>query len=532
MISGGGALAAPVEKFWNALGIVLVQGYGMTETTALITLNHPFHVASGTIGKPLAGREVKLGADGEVLVKGAMISGATWQGGELTSAKTSGWRPATWPRCSPPASSFIGRKSEVIVTASGVNLHPEDMEAAVEEQPGVAACAVVPIETAAGPEACAVLAVRGAGEQAAAVERANAKLAEYQRIRRWVLFPEPDLPRTSTGKVRRKAVESWLTGIQTASTGAGPHAEAFSPQSDWLLALIAQITGEKSPGIGDELRLGEDLHLDSLGRVQLAAAIEQKLGMAPESSMLDTVQTLGELRAIVSGAAEPQPAAQPPAGTAEPALSLQKGLDSETRETKLPSEFSRRNHVYPHWPWRAPFTWIRGAFIEAAMRPLVWLLANPRVQCPANLAEQVHEPILIVANHITAYDAPLIQYALPGSMRRAIAAAMSAEMLDGFRRFRNPDWPSGKRGFYPFGALAWLFLTGLFNVFPLPRLRDFQRSFAHAGEALDRGYNVLVFPEGTRSAAGRLAPFRAGIGLLVRQATPRCFPSLCGAWAS
>ena len=80
-VSGGGALAGPLEQFWNGLGFVLVQGYGMTETTALITLNHPFHVARGTIGKPMAGREVKLGPDGEVLVRGAMISSAVWQGG-------------------------------------------------------------------------------------------------------------------------------------------------------------------------------------------------------------------------------------------------------------------------------------------------------------------------------------------------------------------------------------------------------------------------------------------------------------------
>jgi long-chain acyl-CoA synthetase len=64
LISGGGALPGPLEKFWNTVGLVVVQGYGMTETTALITLNHPFHVAQGTIGKPLAGREVKLGPDG------------------------------------------------------------------------------------------------------------------------------------------------------------------------------------------------------------------------------------------------------------------------------------------------------------------------------------------------------------------------------------------------------------------------------------------------------------------------------------
>ena len=81
LISGGGALGGPLEQFWNALGLVVIQGYGMTETSALITLNHPFHVARGTIGKPLSGREIMLGPDGEVLVKGAMISGGSWSGG-------------------------------------------------------------------------------------------------------------------------------------------------------------------------------------------------------------------------------------------------------------------------------------------------------------------------------------------------------------------------------------------------------------------------------------------------------------------
>jgi long-chain acyl-CoA synthetase len=102
-------------------------------------------------------------------------------------------------------------------------------------------------------------------------------------------------------------------------------------------------------------------------------------------------------------------------------------------------------------------------------------------------------------------------------------------MLEDFRHFRNPDWPAGKRGFYPLGPLAWFAATALFNVFPLPRARDFQRSFAHAGEALDGGYHVLVFPEGTRSAAGRLARFRPGIGLLVKQSGTAVLPvALCG----
>jgi long-chain acyl-CoA synthetase len=76
----------------------------------------------------------------------------------------------------------------------------------------------------------------------------------------------------------------------------------------------------------------------------------------------------------------------------------------------------------------------------------------------------------------------------------------------------------------PFGPIVWLLLTAVFNVFPLPRQRGFQRSFAHAGEALDRGFHVMVFPEGTRSAEGVLANFRPGIGLLVKQASTVVLP--------
>jgi long-chain acyl-CoA synthetase len=557
LISGGGALPAAVEQFWNRLGFVVVQGYGMTETTALITLNHPFKVAQGTIGKPLPGREVKIGTDGEVLVRGPMISSATWSGGQLRQREDDWLSTGDLAQAEPTGElRFLGRKSEVIVTGAGVNIHPEDLEAAIENQPGVAACAVVPVDTPAGPEPCAVLALRGPAEQApAAIESANAHLAEFQRVRRWILWPEPDLPRTSTGKVRRKAVASWLAEHNASRNGARPPDAAPFAASDWLLSLIAQITGETPPASSDELRLSEDLHLDSLGRVQLAAAIEEKLGMPPESGWLEAVQTLGELRRLVASGEEasPQPASQSKKRRESPPSVMTPGLDegaldipAETRPLQIDSLSAAsqampfqdsaekvtqkiavsvpkprgRHYTYPHWPWSAPVHLCRAAFIEIVMRPLVRLLAKPRVFGPPDLGISVDQPILIVANHVTTYDGPLLQYALPGRMRRRIAAAMSGEMLDDFRHFRNPE--TGR--FSLFGPIAWFLVTALFNVFPLPRLRDFQRSFAHAGEALDRGYHVLVFPEGTRSPAGELARFRPGIGLLVKQSNTAVLP--------
>jgi long-chain acyl-CoA synthetase len=560
LISGGGALPAAVEQFWNGLGFVVVQGYGMTETTALITLNHPFKVAQGTIGKPLPGREVKIGADGEVLVRGPMISTATWSGGELRQREDEWLSTGDLAESEPTGElRFLGRKSEVIVTGTGVNIHPEDLEAVLEEQPAVAASAVVPIETPSGPEPCAVLAVRGSAEQAsAAVEAANARLPEFQRVRRWLVWPEPDLPRTSTGKVRRKAVAVWLAESQATRNGTAGEKAKSPASSDWLLTLIAQITGETPPGNGRELRLAEDLHLDSLGRVQLAAAIEEKLGMPPESGLLEEVQTLGQLRALilngnqasdrpnairrvdtatgeystrentppnfVNASSREESGAKSELSHARESVALCDGAANRSAEAFAPQQRrgkADRRLVYPHWPWFIPVRWIRSAFIELIVRPLVRLMAKPRVFVPDHLAHQLREPVLIIANHVTTYDGPIVQYALPGHMRRRIAAAMSGEMLDDFRHFRNPE-RTGR--FSPFGPVAYFLLTALFNVFPLPRLRDFQRSFAHAGEALDRGYNVMVFPEGTRSESGKLGRFRPGIGMLVKQSQTAVLP--------
>ena len=528
LISGGGALSESVEQFWNALGFVLVQGYGMTETTALITLNHPFHVVKGSIGKALPGREVKLAEDGELLVRGPMIANATWSNGALHSRADEWLRTGDLVETKPSGEfKLIGRKSEVIVTAAGVNLHPEDIEAVIEQEPGVRACAVVATETASGPEPCAVLAFRGTREQAeAAIQRANGRLAEQQQISRWQQWPEPDLPRTSTGKIRRKAVAAWLAGRQGAASPSS--AASLSAGSDWLLNWVAQITGEAHASGADELRLSEDLHIDSLGRVQLAAAIEERAGITLDDNVFEQMRTLGDLRRWLAASPTAESYAPPAVAQARATESVPNTqLEAPPQGASLPATESESRpasskYLYPRWPWLLPIRWLRTAFIEILLRPLVWLLVDPRVVAPQPL--RAEKPMLIVANHVTTYDVPLLQFALPAAIRRSMTVAMSGEMLEDLRHFRNPERRTAIAKFYPIGPLAYALITALFNVFPLPRQRDFQRSFAHAGEALDRGLHVLVFPEGTRSQDGALAQFRPGIGLLVKESDAPVLP--------
>jgi long-chain acyl-CoA synthetase len=452
-ICGGAALSPTGEQFWNLLGFIVVQGYGMTETTALVSLNHPFHAAEGTIGKVLPGREVKLTDEGEVLVRGDTISNTTWQHGELKKQESEWLATGDLAEFDQHGNlRFKGRKKDVIVTSSGLNIYPEDLEASLLRQHLVKACAVLETTADHGPEPLAVLVLSGGDDPSAAVDAANKELAEFQQIHRWIVWPEADLPRTSTGKVLKREVASRIAAGEFAATGTP----------------AGKVAG--------------DLNLDSLGRVQLQAQLEQQYGVSLDDAALQQVKTEQDLQNLVR---------QAPAQNAQPT--------------------ARSEHTYPQWPWNPVQQLIRSTFLELIATPLVWLLTNPKVAREAR--KWPSTPLLIVCNHITSYDAAFILYGLPGRLRRRCAIAMSGEMLLDFKRGRN----QGNWFLDLVAPIAYFLITALFNVFPLPQSSGFRRSFRHAGEAIDRGYSVIVFPEGHRSEDGTPQPFKSGAGLLWKE---------------
>jgi len=474
-ICGGAALDAETEKFWDRLGYAAIQGYGLTETTSLVSVNHPFRLGKGSIGKVLPGREVKLAEDGEILIRGGGVAAGYWnksgQGraaGEVTDKD--GWYRTGDVGALDEAGNlyFKGRKKEVIVTPGGLNIYPEDLEAALRRQPEVKDCVVVGMERGGNAEPCAVVILRGDARVAGVVERANQSLAEFQRMRMWIEWPQEDFPRTSTQKPRRNLITEFAAR-RILQTGGEDLASA-NP----VMELIGRITGRSVKGLKGDAALDAEIGLSSLDRVELISALEDRYQIDLSETRFSAARTLGDVERMLSGEARP-----------------------------------RAEYHYPRWVLRWPVTWLRWLAHYLLMQPAMMVLGWPRIEGRENLRGW-SGPLLVVCNHISDVDFAFVQGALPARLRIRIVIATRGEALESLHT------PPASRGL--FGKIhdytKWLLGVSLLNLFPLPREAGFRQSFAYAGEAVDCGYSVLVFPEGRHTVDGKTNPFRAGIGLL------------------
>jgi len=328
---------------------------------------------------------------------------------------------------------------------------------------------VVPLAIGGNAEACAAMILQNGSEDAAEIiESANRTLADYQRIRRWLVWPEEDFPRTSTQKPRRAEIGAIAQKLISGDERVG--AEAGNVLSE----LIARFSGDRARELPQQAQLDSDLNLSSLGRVELMSVLEDRYQVDLSESRFSAVNTVAELSQLLRGS---------------------------------PGE--RIVYHYPAWVQRWPVTWIRFVVHYLLLRPAVFLLGWPRIQGRENL-RGVTGPVLVISNHIDDVDVGFIQTALPARFRHKLATAAGGEALEILRT------PPASRNLLLrlFDRVEWFLGVSLLNLFPLPRDAGFRDSFAFAGESVDRGYSILVFPEGHHTTDGKLRPFRSGIGLL------------------
>ncbi len=472
-ISGGAALDSDTEEFWGRFGYAVIQGYGLTETTSLISVNHPFRLGKGSIGKVLPGREVKLADDGEILVKGGGVASGYWnsEGSHGVSDEQGWYRTGDIGALDAVGNLYFkGRKKEIIVTPGGTNVHPGDLEAALLKQSEVKDCVVVGVERGGNAEPCAVVILRDTSDLESVVRRANESLAEYQRMRMWVEWPEEDFPRTNTQKPKRQAIADFVRA-RMEQEGRGGVGQAGN---SLLGELISRVAGRSMPNLPPDASLDSDLGLSSLDRVELLSALEDRYQVDLSETRFSSVRTVGDVERMLRGEAAP----------------------------------GERYH-YPGWVLRWPVRWIRLLAHYFLMRPAIVLLGWPRIVGRENL-RGVKGPLLVVSNHLGEVDPGFILTALPARFRHRLAIATGGEALETLRS------PSPDRNWFlrVYDRMQWILGVSLLNLFPLPREAGFRRSFAYAGEAVDRCYSILVFPEGRHTTDGKLCPFRGGIGLL------------------
>jgi long-chain acyl-CoA synthetase len=483
-IVGAAPLDPAVEEFWSRLGFLVIQGYGLTETAPIVSLNHPFAARRGSVGKAIEGVDVRIAADGEILVRGENVTrGYYGVESETTAGFEDGWlHTGDIGELDAEKRLFIkGRMKEMIVTPEGLNVFPEDVERVVNAQPGVVESAVVGV-TRGGEERVHAVAVVDPGTEIDAVVRgANAALADHQRVRGLSIWPGRDLPRTEgTGKLRRREIKQWVE----TGTIAGPPA-ATGPS---LEALLTRHVGARE--VRPETTI-EELGLSSLERVELMAAIEERLDASLDENRFAEARSVGDILALMAQAS------QAPA-------------DASAAQSAAPRARQDGN------PWAMP-NWSRGWAVSLGRRvsqavlllPLTRLFARIRVDGLDRLAG-LGEPVVFAANHQSHLDTPAILAALPGRLRARFAVAMSKEYFDAHFH------PAGhtRRERIVTGSLYYL-AACLFNAFPLPqREAGARRSLRYIGDLLGDGWSVLIFPEGERTETGQIGLFRPGVGLI------------------
>jgi long-chain acyl-CoA synthetase len=505
-IVGVGSAPLPLEiaRRWEEMGIEVLQGYGMTEMSPVVTFTRRDRNVLETVGEAIPGVEIRVAADGELIVRGPGRFAGYWQKPEATAAvvDAEGWYH-TGDIGELSADGLVtlrGRKKDMLALPDGQKVYPEDVEDVLGEDDRVKGATVVGWPVGDGLKVHAVLVLNtaapisdGPASTAAddlareVVKTANGRLGAHQQVRAWTVWPDEDLPRTATLKVRKQVVLDRLgelanlpvldsgpttgtNGSAVAASGNGSHPPlARTERVDELSRigeLVAEIMQVPASSVLPDLRLSTDLNMDSLNRVELLGLVEEELGVYIDDGDLDPDATVATVGAMVVA----------------------------RRDVK------RETGIYG-WPLHPAVRLVGLGFQAAVMVPLVHLFYRVRRTGVEHLVG-LDGPVLFTPNHCLHTDNAIVLTQLPLGRRWNLAVAAGAETIYGNR----------VRGF-----LA----SVLANAFPLRREGSIRRSLELLGARLDRGFSILIYPEGKLTVGGPIQPFMAGAGLLaVEGGTP------------
>ena len=304
VMCGGARLDPPLAEKWEALGVMVLQGYGTTEAAPIIACNSFRYKKLDALGKVLPGQEVRIAEDGEIHTRGPNVTPGYWNQPEITEASFDGDWYKTGDLGHIDEDGFLyfkGRKKDLIVLANGQNVYPEDIEPLLQEHPAVEDAVVVGMPSPSGGEDVhAAIVPREDSDANAVVAEVNPRLAAHQQIRGYSIWPEEDFPRTHTLKVKKNLVlERLIDAAQGEADMAEAPVEDLKEEQTPLEQLIVRICDVSPAEVSAASVLGADIGLDSLGRVELLSAIEQELGVYIDETQVHPDTTVGDLETLL-----------------------------------------------------------------------------------------------------------------------------------------------------------------------------------------------------------------------------------------
>jgi len=458
---GGSSLDPELESVFNDLGIAVLQGYGLTETSPTISINTIANHKQGSLGQCISNVQLRLTENGECEVKGPSIFSGYYNNPEKTkeSFTDDGWFK-TGDMLLLDADGFLsfkGRKKYMIKGPGAQNIFPEDIETVLNHQPGVQDSCVIGVTTKTGMmEIHAVLLLADpALDLEACIDTANEHLASYQHVTGWSVWPDADFPRSVTRKVKRELVVEWVKNQDSKSV-----AHQITPTSK-LKNLLAQVTGVPAATLHESTKLVADLKFDSLMRIELVARVDETFNVMLDERLITSKTTISDLEQLILHAVPVK---------------------------KMP-------HVqnWPNYWWARAIRcgWWKLAFVISRL----WIKLEVK---GLEHLEGITTPVIFMPNHVSLIDGVIIALALPGNMRKRISFAAAYDVLYG-----------------EYWAVRWLIQLVTY-AFPFPR-REHEHiatGLLNLGAMLDKGYNVAVFPEGMVSKDGKFQPLKRGAGLI------------------